>query len=143
MYIEDTEVTGRNTEVESIPVNRIRLLKISIRVGHIGIRHRSLVRQAYHLHVGMRLQLADDTHEILSRPLASLFVGNIGSAGGRTHGQRHLIDILKRVSHRLRLCDPAHRHPVDGVPEQYEDDKQFYKHPGIAAALCLDQFQYM
>ena len=80
MYIEDTEVIGRNTEVESIPVNRIFLLKISIRIGHIGIRHRSLVRQANHLHVGMRLQLADDTHEILSRPLASLFVGNIGSA---------------------------------------------------------------
>ena len=143
MYIEHTEITGRNAEVESSTKKRVFLLKISIRIGHIGIRHRSLVRQAYHLHIGMRLQLADDTHKIFSRPLAFLFVGNIGSAGRRAHGQRHLIYILKRVSHRLRLRDPAHRHPVDGVPEQYEDNKQFYKHPGIAAALRLNQFQYM
>ena len=32
MYIEDTEVIGRNTEVESIPVNRIFLLKVTLAV---------------------------------------------------------------------------------------------------------------
>ena len=93
--------------------------------------------------IRVHLQTLDDTKIVFPDLFAAFLIIHIGSAGARTDRQGDLADIINREAFRLQGGNTLHQGRIDRPPEQDKDDQQFHKHPGIAFALGLDQFEYM